>query len=537
MVKNNNRFILAGFFIAWLVDYFFYQKPFGIAFFLWIFISIAALFLFSFLEKTKPHRFSYVLAAAALFLSTGSFTRMEPFTRFATSTGSILLLILLTITFLNGNWFYYRLLDYLLQGFIWLVAILSRPIGLMFQNTKKEADSSMDSQSEGKHKKDFSVWQIVRGFLIVIPILLVMGTLLTNADPIFKQNLEQLFKFTAFDNLEEFLFRLVYVLILGYLFIGVLLNAILPKKIQARPATNQPSFPKFLGSVETNIVFLSINILFAAFLLVQFRYFFGGEANINVTGFTYAEYARRGFGEILAVAVLTTMVYYFFLSITKLTGKKEQIIFSTLIILIFAQVLIMLVSSYQRLVLYEQAYGFSRLRTYTHLFLPWLALLIVVIMVLEISRRQGHLALSILLVMFGFVVTTLFFNVDGLIAKQNIQRANQSQKEGFALDYFYLSSLSTDAVPQIFQGYQTANPVTKDMLGANLACRWHSFQNTEKRPWQSFNFSEQKAQMLLAENQNQWINYPVTENSQFPGYQGSINNQTFDCYSFLGFID
>lgn len=73
----------------------------------------------------------------------------------------------------------------------------------------------MDSQSEGKHKKDFSVWQIVRGFLIVIPILLVMGALLTNADPIFKQNLEQLFKFTAFDNLEEFLFRLVYVLILA----------------------------------------------------------------------------------------------------------------------------------------------------------------------------------------------------------------------------------------------------------------------------------------------------------------------------------
>jgi len=46
---------------------------------------------------------------------------------------------------------------------------------------------------------------------------------------------------------------------------------------------------------ESTIIFASLIVLFGAFVLVQVRYFFGGGANISAEGYTYAEYARRGF--------------------------------------------------------------------------------------------------------------------------------------------------------------------------------------------------------------------------------------------------
>ena len=51
-------------------------------------------------------------------------------------------------------------------------------------------------------------------------------------------------------------------------------------------------------------------------------------------------------------------------------------------------VIVMLISAYQRLVLYEMAYGFSRLRTYTHVFMIWLGLLLITVVILEITRRE-----------------------------------------------------------------------------------------------------------------------------------------------------
>ncbi len=42
----------------------------------------------------------------------------------------------------------------------------------------------------------------------------------------------------------------------------------------------------------------SINLLFAVFISVQFAYLFGGERNIAAQGFTFAEYAHRGFFEL-----------------------------------------------------------------------------------------------------------------------------------------------------------------------------------------------------------------------------------------------
>lgn len=528
MIKNTSRFLIAGLILAWLVDFFFFNKPFGIAFSIWIFIAAGCLFFVSWHEKIRPHWLSILLAGITIAISTASFIRQEPFTLAVSALASLALLMLITITFRNGNWPFFRLLDYILQGLKWLVMIFSRAWPLIFQGQKKSGQENIDP-SEQTPQKNKPLWPVLRGLLLALPIILILAALLAGADPIFEQGLNKFLEIFRIENLAEYIFRTVNILFMAYLFIGVLIQAIHPTKQDPRPHPNQPSIKKFLGSLETSIVFGSINLLFGTFLVIQFRYFFGGQANISETGFTYAEYARRGFGELITVAVLSLIIYYLFHSITRMETTNQKRTFSGLSILIFLQVLVMLVSSFQRLALYENAYGFSRLRTYSHLFLPWLAALIIVVIILEILQRQGHLAFTILVVAAGFVVTCIAFNIDGFIARQNIQRATLSDQEGYALDFYYISELSTDAVPVILDGFRTTTSLTKDLLGADLACRWYNMQNDETRPWQSFNLSFSRAKNLLELNQDLWLQYPVEQDAN--GFQNfvTIDDESYYC--------
>ena len=60
-----------------------------------------------------------------------------------------------------------------------------------------------------------------------------------------------------------------------------------------------------LGPLEISTVFGALDLLFLAFVAFQVRYLFGGAGHVEVTdGLTYAEYARQGFFELLAVAAL-----------------------------------------------------------------------------------------------------------------------------------------------------------------------------------------------------------------------------------------
>ncbi|HUM71224.1 MAG TPA: DUF4173 domain-containing protein, partial [Chloroflexota bacterium] len=60
-----------------------------------------------------------------------------------------------------------------------------------------------------------------------------------------------------------------------------------------------------LGYIETITLLVAVNLLFLVFVVIQFTYLFGGVAYLQVDNFSYAEYARRGFFELLLVVILS----------------------------------------------------------------------------------------------------------------------------------------------------------------------------------------------------------------------------------------
>ena len=522
MPKHQKWFWLTALVAAWLFDFLFWNKSANIAFFIWILVLLAAGYLLSWKEGKRPSSRSLILTAAILVFAAVMFLRREEMTRALSVLLSFGGLLLLAATFLDGYWPWYRVRDYVVELFKVIGGGFS---GAILMASKKNTSPSLEgTQQQSRWSR---VWPILRGILIALPILAVFAVLLSSADPIFGDWIKKIFNL---EKLPEYLFRLFYILLIAGFLVGVYLKAVLPAHTAEKPDPNQPWMKPFLGWTEGGIILTAVNLLFLTFVIIQVRYLFGGAANINETGYTYAEYARKGFFELVAVAVLSLGLYLVLNTITRTEKRRSKIAFSALSVLLMANVTVILASSLMRLMLYEQAYGFSRLRTYTHVFIYWLAALLLVTIVLELLHKRGHFGLALLIVVVGFGASVAILNVDGFIVNQNVKQAGS----GEGLDVNYLNSLSTDAVPAMIQQYSnpTLPSATREKLGASLACRQKVTNNPADLLWQEFNLSESNAYHLLQKNASSWQQYRpyLMDNEWFIKVEG----EEIACSTFMG---
>jgi Domain of unknown function (DUF4173) len=179
------------------------------------------------------------------------------------------------------------------------------------------------------------------------------------------------------------------------------------------------------------------------------------------------------------------------------------------------------------LVLYETAYGFSRLRTYTHVFLIWLGVLLAVILVLDVLRKERAFALAALLASIGFGVTLALLNVDGFIVRQNVARA----AAGEGLDVAYLASLSSDSVPALVATYQnqTLAEYTRDAVGAALVCHEQVASSRGDQNWRSFTLSGWLANKELRQVQSRLDAYKIVD-SDWPVKVLTPGSIYYECY-------
>ena len=122
---------------------------------------------------------------------------------------------------------------------------------------------------------------------------------LVQADAVFDKIIKDTF-YMDFPTLISHLFLIAFFawVTAGY-FRGVLYEWDVPVSV------GMPSKTFGIGIIEIGTVLGAIDLLFLSFVIVQFRYLFGGHALVQATtGLTYAEYARRGFFELVAVAAL-----------------------------------------------------------------------------------------------------------------------------------------------------------------------------------------------------------------------------------------
>jgi hypothetical protein len=515
-LQHKSRLIWSVILIAWIFDLLFWKKAPGISFLIMVIITLVGGLLLSLGEGIRPAKNSWFLLVPVLFFSVMTVFREESFTTFINYLLTIGAMALLAVTYTGGKWWNYGFSDYVSNFFKLFLSAISKALLLFVAKENKTTDlKEEDTLETTPKKKGTTSWSIIRGLLLALPIVLVLAALLASADPIFNQNFEAILKLFKIEKLGEYLFRAFYILILGYFLAGTYLHAYTSSNDDHLIGLEKPWLPPFLGWIESIIILLGIDLLFAFFVGIQFKYFFGGQTNIHIDGFTFAEYARKGFSELVIVAVISLLVMQILNSIGKRQTGKQSTIFTTLSVGLVALVCVILVSAFQRLQLYEGAYGFSRLRTYTHVFMIWIGVLLAAIVVLEILKKSRMFALAVVLAAFGFGITLNIMNVDGFIARQNIARA----VSGSDLDVAYLVSLSNDAIPELSKQYQNQSlpENVRDLTGAALACKarivtdFRSSQFYQDKPWPSYLWSRTNAEMIMNSLQSKLSSYTIGE--------------------------
>ena len=547
-MKKNTKSIywILALLVAIGFDLMFWKKPGGINFFIFITLAILGLLIPLWLEKVQIPWTSTLLLVPVGFFSLMTFFRAEPLTNLINGLIVIGTLIIFAVTLLNGAWADLNVRDYIAQflkfflnsitgGVIYFIQLKKAKTAVSPAVQATEADLP-PSTEPGKQK--IRVSPFVRGLLLALPILIVLTLLLTSADPVFANRVQGLFNWLSFDNLAESLFRLTYILIIAYVLLSAYYYGSTLSAKWEKGHHTQPILKPFLGTIESSVVLGAVNLLFLAFVIIQFTYLFGGQENISVEGFTYAEYARRGFFELLAVALLSLVLFYGLSLWTKRETKPQRLTFSGLGLLLVALVCVILVSAFTRLSLYETAYGFTRLRTLTHIFTVWTGLVLVVTVVLEVIRKLDKLAFLLVLLIFCFGLTVNVFNIDHFIVQQNIARALEitGTSDNENLDAGYLTTLSNDAIPQLVAYFNDpALPASiHDNLGAVLACRLAVVDETEKTPLTSWHYSREKAIQLLNDQEELKNRYPVLSDSGWLYVE--LDGEEFSCNSY-GWMD
>ena len=532
MKTNPNRFWVIVILLGWSSDFLFWKKPLGVNFAIFVTLCLATGILLLHGDGLRLSRRASLLLLPIAFLIAMTFIRLEPMTVFLSIVMVLFLMGVFALTYLSGGWTRYTLLDYGVGYLRLFGSIIARPLGFAAESRRLPSEGSSTGERRGRR-----VLPYVRGVIIALPVIAVFASLLSAADPIFAKQFETFIDLFKIDNLPEYIFRLVYILIFAYAIAGAFLHAAQKSDEKVEEKT---WISPFLGFTESTIVLGSVVVLFVAFVIVQFQYFFGGQVNIRIEGYTYSEYARKGFGELVMVAFFSLLLLLGLGAITRRETETQRRIFSSLGVGLVGLLIVMLIAAFQRLGLYEMAYGFSRLRTYTHVFMIWLGLLLVAVVVLEIVRRERAVGLIIVSVSLGFIVSLNVLNVDAFIVRQNIQREIRSTTDKkFAqgradLDAQYFVDLSDDSIPPMVEAFHSKSvpALVKEKVGAALACKlYERRQGESKTPWQGFHFSRWNADTAFQQVSKELKAYQIVD-KDWPVMVETPGGEEFPCYQY-----
>src|SRR5436190_20012293 len=199
-----------------------------------------------------------------------------------------------------------------------------------------------------------------------------------------------------------------------------------------------------LGTVEVGIILRLMNLLFRSFVIVQVPYLFGGMDLVqNTPDFKLAEYARRGFGELVAVSALILPVLLVGQWLIKKEVRSAQNLFRVLAGVQIVLLFVIMASAVQRLVLLtgDLGYGMTTIRLYPLIFMSWLAIVFVWFAATVLRGSRQYFAIGALWSAIFVLGGTHVLNPDAFIVKTNLAL----MREGRAFDAGYNRQLS-DAV-------------------------------------------------------------------------------------------
>lgn len=316
-----------------------------------------------------------------------------------------------------------------------LSGILERP--LMSLTHSPRAVLSLFGKRNGRRSKN--VLYALLGLLVAIPLTVVVFVLLMYSDSVFEGVMNKFF--VKITNVSFSLFwQLVFAVPVGMYLFGALFSFSKPARSYSEKAPAYRLLP--LPAACTAVT--PICVFYLVYIITQLGYFtaaFGGELP---EGYSYSEFARRGFFELCAIAVINLFVITLMQALVRRQeGDRRPKALRVYTILISVFTLLLITSALSKMILYIGELGMTRLRVYTSWFMILLAAVFVMILVLQFRDFAFWKSLfAVFTVMMGILC---FGNIDGAIARYNVGAYQSGALE--KLDFQAMYPLGSAAEP------------------------------------------------------------------------------------------
>jgi hypothetical protein len=303
---------------------------------------------------------------------------------------------------------------------------------------------------------------VVRPTVLALVVLVVFGSLLREADPIFAS-------IASLPSLDvgNLLSHVVVIAALTAFVAGGTRSALLP-------TPSEPLAPDgygfTLGTADVVTILGTLNVLFATFVIAQLGWFFGGEQFLRErTGLTVAEYARGGFFQLLWTVALVVPVLVVTRGALPRSDRTLARRHTLLALPVIGLLGAMIAGATARFNLYVKLYGMTTDRLYPMVFMAWLFVTLIWLSV-TVLRDWGRpfaigAAASAMITLFALNV----MDPDGLVARVNVERA--ARPGATPLDVAHLGTLSGGGVPYAVNALIAANtPLTAGSPEAGARC-------------------------------------------------------------------
>lgn len=371
---------------------------------------------------------NWLYAGICLLLGISTFLTTNLFVVFFNTVGIFLLItvIMLRQMYDDSDWDFGRYLVNLLFLYLNMIPELAAPFIHLSGCLKLYRKDT---------KKSRTAKYILLGVLIGLPMLAVIIVLLSSADQIFSKvigkTLYRLFSQIVF---SPNVFFVILLMLLGFFGIYSFLSALTLNNMPQKREEVHKKNPLIA------ITFLSmVTAVYVIFCIIQVIFLFTGGMLLP-EGYTYAEYARQGFFQLLFVCIFNLI-----LVVSCMAVFDVNRLLKLFLLLCSGCTYIMIASSAFRMILYICTYHLSFLRVLVLWFLAMLLALMAGVVIAVCRQEFGLFRYSMTVVALFYLVFS-FAKPDVLVAEYNMAQM------GDAISYEdleYLAGLSMDTVPTL----------------------------------------------------------------------------------------
>lgn len=323
----------------------------------------------------------------------------------------------------------------------------------------------MVSKDSEKRK---NIIQILAAVLVAIPILCVIIPLLMNSD-------------AAFDGLMSYVAETI-----GITILKLILTVIISVLLMSFIVTNRYDIydeksgyygksGKIFKQAFTVTLLSLISVVYLAYLFSQLAYFVNAFKGLLPDGFTFADYARRGFFETETVAFINTCLIALLMWLTK--RKENNSLPGTvkaLMTFISAFSVFFIATAIAKMVMYIKTYGLTELRLFTSVFMLATVAFIVsmLVKIYKVDANTVKYAIAFSLVIFSLLSAV---GLERTVASYNVNAYTKGWHKEIDIDYLYYLG-------------ESSMPYLEKLANSNMDVSNEAIKNIEDYFYSEYNF-------------------------------------------------